>query len=262
MQPWHKIPIETTVQWHSYYNTEPPPRYIWKWAPECTTRQNRTLNVIVCSQAITEMPSSRNLKSGDSLFYFMPHRPSEYSGDLVTCTGDWEIGVISRRLPDNPRELAYLLSAHDIPYKYTLTFSFLPHWVIALICNGKDMGWKFTDVLLSVWIHDWYIIQTFNYIIWIYCTQDWANVSLKAGKERQSAEITNWLRFAFLPCYNRKFELPLYNHPIYIRGHILHLKTLLTRIIKHFWETAHLPPPKSTLTLTSHLGKNAALGKG
>ena len=179
MQPWHKIPIEITVQWHSSYNTAPPPRYIWKWAPECTTRQNRTLNVIVCSQAITEMPSSRNLTSADSLFYIREIREI-----LVTCTEDWEIGVVSRRLPDNPRELAYLLSAHVIPYKYTLTFSFLPHWVIALICNGKDMGWKFTDVLLSVWIHDWYIIQTFNYIIWIYCTQDWPNVSLKERKER------------------------------------------------------------------------------
>ena len=223
MQPWHKIPIETTVQWHSYYNTVPPPRYIWKWAQECTTRQNRTLHVIVYSQAITGRC-----------------RPSEYSGDLVTCTGDWEIGVVSGRLPDNLRELAYMLSAHDIPYKYTLTFSFLPHWVIALICNSKDMWWKFTDVLLSVWIHDWYIIQTFNYVIWIYCTQDWPNVSLKARKERQSAEITNWLKFAFLPRYSCKLELPLYIPP-FIQGHTLHLKTLLTWIIKRFWETAHLP---------------------
>ena len=175
------------------------------------------------------MPASWILKSGDSLFYITtppppppppPPRPLLHIREiLVTCTGDWEIGVVSGRLPDNPRELAYLLSAHDIPYKYTLTFSFLPHWVIALICNSKDMWWKFTDVLLSVWIHDWYIIQTFNYVIWIYCTQDWPNVSLKERKERQSAEITNWLKFAFLPRYSRKLELPLYIHPIYTRPH-------------------------------------------
>ena len=216
MQPWHKIPIEITVQWHSYYNTAPPPRHIWKWAPESTTRQNTTLHVIVCSQAITEMPTSRILKSGDSLFYITPPPLPHIQEILVTCTGDWEIGVVSGRLPDNPRELAYMLSAHDIPYKYTLTFSFLPHWVIALICNGKDMGWKFTDVLLSVWIHDWYIIKTFNYVIWIYCTQDWPNVSLNARKERQSAEITNWLKFAFLPRYSRKIRTPtLYSPHLY-----------------------------------------------
>ena len=137
----------------------------------------------------------------------------------MTHTGDREIGVVSGRLPHSLGELANMLSAHVIPYEYTLTFSFLPHWVIALICNSKDMWWKFTDVLLSVWIHDGYIIQTFNYVIWIYCTQDWPNVSLKARKEIQSAQITNWLRCAFLPRYSRKLELPLYIHPIYTRPH-------------------------------------------
>ena len=170
-----------------------------------------------------------------------PHN-SILSRDLVTHTGDREIGVVSGRLPDNLGGLAYMLSAHVIPYKYTLTFSFLPHWVIALICNSKDMRWKFTDVLLSVWIHDWCIIQTFNYVIWIYCTQNWPNVSLRARKERQSAEITNWLRFVFLPRYSRKLELPLYIQPIYTRPHSSLFKTLLAQIIKPFWETAHLPP--------------------
>ena len=182
MQPWYKIPIEKTMQWHSYYNNHHP------------GRKNTTQHVIVYSKAITEMPTSGNLKYGESLFYITP-TPPEYPGDLVTCTGDWEIGVISGRLPDNPGELACMPSAHAIPYKYTLTFSFLPHWVIALICNSKDMRWKFTDVLLSVWHHDWYIIQTFNYIIWIYCTQDWPNVSLKAGKEKKDNQLklqTGW----------------------------------------------------------------------
>ena len=30
-------------------------------------------------------------------------------GDLVTCTGDWEIVVVSGRLPDNPGKLACIL---------------------------------------------------------------------------------------------------------------------------------------------------------
>ena len=33
-------------------------------------------------------------------------------------------------------------------------------------------------------------------------------------------------------------------------------------IIIRFWETAHLPLPKSTLTLTSYLGPNAGFGEG
>ena len=34
------------------------------------------------------------------------------------------------------------------------------------------------------------------------------------------------------------------------------------RLTLGFWETAHLPLPKSTLTLTSHLRQNFGLGEG
>ena len=37
---------------------------------------------------------------------------------------------------------------------------------------------------------------------------------------------------------------------------------LYFRITTRFWETAHLPLPKTTLTLTSHLGQNVALKEG
>lgn len=66
-----------------------------------------------------------------------------------------------------------------IPYEYALTFSLFPHGIVTLICNSKYMGWKLTNMPFSVICHYWSIIESFNYIIRIYCTQYWSNVGLK-----------------------------------------------------------------------------------
>ena len=68
------------------------------------------------------------------------------------------------------RMLSNTLPNRYIPYEYTLAFSFLPHWIVALICNGKHMRRKLANVLFSVHFHHWFVIQSFNSVIRIHCT--------------------------------------------------------------------------------------------
>ena len=49
----------------------------------------------------------KHRKAHNSIFSF-------YLGDLVTRPGDWQIGVVSGRFPDNPGELVYMGFVHSL----------------------------------------------------------------------------------------------------------------------------------------------------
>ena len=49
----------------------------------------------------------KHRKAHNSIFPF-------YLGDLVTCPGDQQIGVVSGRFPDNPGELVYMGFVHSL----------------------------------------------------------------------------------------------------------------------------------------------------
>lgn len=113
-----------------------------------------------------------------TLLILESYTPSQQVGVQSPCTPlDLPLGRCSDNGMGknmNMHNLIWMLSNtlpnRYIPYEYTLAFSFLPHWIVALICNGKHMRRKLANVLFSVHFHHWFVIQSFNNVIRIHCT--------------------------------------------------------------------------------------------
>ena len=83
------------------------------------------------------------------------------------------------------------------PDKYALITILPGHYVIRIVCNCKNMGRKFTNFLVLVFLHIFCIVDWIK-LIWIHCNQNWSSVCLKDSLKLKPHYFKSDIRFELI----------------------------------------------------------------